>query len=200
MVGKRQAVREDLTERLLDAARTRIRDNGLTGLRTRDITNDAGCGLGTIYKCFSDLDDLILRVNSQTLCALTQKIERAIQSLDDPHHQLQAMAAAYLNFAMKNGKLWAALFDHRMSAGEALPDWHLAEHQTLLDFIASPLSQLQPSLDDDALQLRTRSVFAAVHGLIATGLEGRFISVSKKALRAELTAFVDVIVAGLEQA
>lgn len=198
MAGKRQAVRDDLTERLLAAARGRIEAEGLSKIRTRDITNDAGCGLGTIYKCFSDVDDLILRVNSRTLADLARNIEKAIKETQQPREQLQSMARSYLRFAIKNRNLWLALFEHRMPTGVSLPDWHLKEHQALLAYIAKPLSRLQPHLSDAALELRTRSVFAAVHGLIETSLEGRFISISQQALRAELAELIDIIVSGIQ--
>ena len=64
MTTKRDARREDLKGRLIEAAQARIQSSGLAGLRARDITADAGCALGALYTAFADLDDLILHVNS----------------------------------------------------------------------------------------------------------------------------------------
>ena len=46
MAGKREMKREDLKARLIEAARNRIILDGLTRLRARDVTQDAGCALG----------------------------------------------------------------------------------------------------------------------------------------------------------
>lgn len=197
MTGKRAAVREDLTQRLLEAATARIDRHGLTGLRARDITSDAGCGLGTIYKCFTDLDDLILRVNSRTLARLDAALAEATDGLEEPSDQLQALAQGYLGFAISNSNLWAALFDHRLPEGVPVPDWHLAEHETMFARVAAPLAALSPELNRQHLAARARSVFAAVHGIVALSLEGRFVGVDEDDLRVELKIIVGALVRGL---
>ncbi len=197
MVGKREATRRDLTERLLVAATARIKRHGLQGLRARDITADANCGLGTIYKCYADLDDLILHVNSLTITDLEKALATARSSADEPVDQLTALASAYFAFARENLNAWSALFDHRMPEGVAIPDWHLREHMALFGHVMMPLAKLDPSLGEDALALRARSIFSAVHGIVALSLEGRFVGVNVEAVEAELTTVVRALAAGL---
>lgn len=197
MTGKRAALREDLTQRLLKAATVRIERHGLAGLRARDVTSDAGCGLGTIYKCYTDLDDLILHVNSRTLARLDQALAEATKDLADPEAQLQALAQGYLGFAINNRNLWAALFDHRLPEGRDVPDWHLAEHDTLFARVARPLATLSPELGVDKLAARARSVFAAVHGIVLLSLEGRFVGVQEADLGSEIETVVGALVHGL---
>ena len=194
MAGKREALREMLTEKLLDAARKRIERNGLDSLRARDITDDAGCGLGTIYKCYRDLDDLILHVNSGTLSRLATALEASVADLEDPREKLSAFALTYLDFARNNRHLWFALFDHRMPEGVAVPDWHLKEHSALFQAVAVPLASLRPDLDEDLLLIRARTIFAAVHGVITLSLQQRFVGVPDAQLESELNALADRLV------
>ncbi len=194
MAGKREALRELLTQKLLDAATRRIEAHGLDALRARDITDDAGCGLGTIYKCYKDLDDLILHVNSATLARLAADLGAAAAGIAAPRQKLTAFALAYLAFARENRHLWFALFDHRMPEGEPVPDWHLAEHAALFTAIAGPLAALRPELDEAMLMTRARTIFAAVHGVIALSLQDRFIGVPGEALEGELEALVGMMV------
>ena len=197
MTGKRAAVREDLTQRLLAAATARIERHGLAGLRARDITSDAGCGLGTIYKCFLDLNDLIIRVNSRTLARLDVALADAIRGLDSPQEQLQALAQGYLEFALANLNLWSALFEHRLPDRSDSPKWHLADQEAMFAKVASLLAALSPALDADQLKVRARSVFSAVHGVMSLSLEGRFIGVDKADLKDELQIIVGALVRGL---
>ena len=198
MVGKREATRRDLTQRLLAAATARIKQNGLPGLRARDITADAKCGLGTIYKCYADLDDLILRVNSLTIQELEQALAKAAARIEDePADRLAALASAYFAFARENRNSWAALFDHRMPPGMTIPEWHLREHMALFRHVMMPLTELDPTMSEQALALRARSVFSAVHGIVALSLEGRFVGVDVEAVEAELTTIVRALVSGL---
>lgn len=194
MAGKREALREMLTQKLLDAATKRIERNGLDSLRARDVTDDAGCGLGTIYKCYRDLDDLVLHVNSATLARLAAELEASAANIDAPREKLTAFALAYLDFARRNRHLWFALFDHRMPEGVAVPDWHLQEHAALFQAVADPLAGLRPDLDEAQLLIRARTIFAAVHGVIALSLQERFIGVPGSALEAELKALVALVV------
>lgn len=197
MVGKREATRRDLTERLLVAATARIKQHGLKGLRARDITADANCGLGTIYKCYADLDDLILHVNSLTITDLEKALAAARSSSEEPVEQLTALASVYFAFARENRNSWSALFDHRMPESVTIPDWHLQEHMALFRHVMMPLAKLDPTLSEDALALRARSVFSAVHGIVALSLEGRFVGVNAHAVETELTTVVRALVAGL---
>ena len=95
MAGRRAEVRADLTKRLLVAATGRIECHGVMALRARDVTKDAGCGLGTIYKCYEDLDDLIIHVNSGTLAKLHAALAEGLEGVAEPEQRLQALAAAY---------------------------------------------------------------------------------------------------------
>lgn len=170
--------------------------HGLGDLRARDIAKDAGCGLGTIYKCFADLDDLVMRVNAGTLGKLDRALDEAVREVEAPEDQLQAMAAAYLDFALSHGRLWSALFEHYPQEGRVGPDWYLSLHEQLLRYIRGPLAILQPSLGDDALDVRMRSIFASVHGVVMLSLEGRFIGVRQTGLHEELRDFVDLLIQG----
>lgn len=191
MSGKREIVRRELTRKLLDAAEKRISSLGLDGLRARDVTNDAGCGLGTIYKCFTDLDDLIIHVNSATLSRLKQALTDASEGLADPIEVLKALAFAYVEFAQSHSQLWRALFEHRLPEGHQVPDWHQQENTTLLGFITEPVTALEPDLTDQQLESRSRTLFAAIHGVVSISLEGRFVGLEGSVLKDEIDELVE---------
>ena len=199
MSAKRQERREDLRTRLIEAATARIIGGGLQKLRARDITADAGCALGALYNAFADLDDLIMHVNSETLKRLDAAIGVAIRDVSNPGEVLKVLALGYLAFARENRALWRALFEHHLPDNVAQPHWQLAEHEALIEHIVEPLAELQPSLNDKELRIRSRSLFAAVHGIISISLEGRFVGIAEAALATEVGRFVDIMVAGLKE-
>jgi AcrR family transcriptional regulator len=199
MSAKRQERREDLRTRLIEAATARIMSGGLQKLRARDVTIDAGCALGALYNAFADLDDLIMHVNSQTLKRLDAAIGVAIRDVGNPGEVLKVLALGYLAFARDNRALWRALFEHHLPDNVAQPHWQLAEHEALIEHIVEPLAELQPSLNDKELRIRSRSLFAAVHGIISISLEGRFVGIAEAALATEVGRFVDIMVTGLKE-
>lgn len=180
-----------LREQLLPLARARIAAHGLDAFRARDLATEAGCALGTIYNAFDDLDELILHVNSGTLADLDRDLAAAAGGTGEPPvERLVALARAYLAFAVAHPHLWAALFEHRMPAGRDVPDWHLREHDILFRHIAGPLEELMADPAPDAVRLKARTLFSAVHGVVSLGLEDRFIAVPVEQLRTELTGMV----------
>ena len=185
-LGRREQRTIATRKALIENAERRIAENGLDALRARDLAKDAGVALGTIYKYFADFDELVLRINSRTLAALSERLADAADGVDDPGERLVTLANAYLGFAEGSPKLWAALFGHRMSGGVPVPEWHLRDHEALFGLIADPVARLASDLDRQSLAVRTRTVFAAVHGVVALSLEDRFIGVPRGALEAEV--------------
>lgn len=195
MTTRRHAKREVLRERLIDAAGRQVADRGLASLRARDVAAEAGCALGGIYTVFADLDDLILHVNARTLERMGREL---VEVVGDRHagDALKALARGYARFARENRNLWAALFDHRMADGGPSPDWLLARHAALAQQIVPPLAAMQPELSRADLEIRARSYFAAVHGIVSMSLQQRFLGLPDDRLEPELDAFVDVVAAG----
>jgi AcrR family transcriptional regulator len=196
MAGTREMKREDLKARLIEAARARVIENGLANLRARDVTQDAGCALGGLYTAFQDLDELVLHVNASTLGMLEQNLVAGLAGESDPARQLRILAHGYLDFALANRNLWASLFDHKLPDGVEAPDWHLAKHMFLIQFIARPLAVLNPDMAEEDVRVRALTLFSAVHGIISISLEGRFVGLPRDRLENELDEFISLLAPG----
>ena len=199
MAGKREQKKADLKAKLLAAAQDAIATKGLDGLRARDLAEKVGCALGSLYTAFDDLDQLILQANAMTLRRLEADLVAALHGKAGPDAFI-ALALSYARFARDNRNAWNALFDHRMSDGGASPDWYLAGHTALLEHLISPLRALDPQAADEELFLRARTWFAAVHGIVSTSVQGRFLGLPPDALEDQLSAFVRVVLLGAEAA
>ena len=171
--------RAELREKLLDIAETDIRDNGVASLRARSLAEKAGCAVGAIYNVFDDLTELILAVNLRTFHRLGQNVSAAVAAQADapPVDRLILMAKGYLRFAAEDPNLWRALFDVEMTADSDVPDWYLEELARLFAIIAGPLGELDPDADPTVIDLRTRTLFSSVHGIVLLGLERRISGV-----------------------
>lgn len=196
MAGKREEKRDELKARLIEAARNRIARDGLSQLRARDITQDAGCALGGLYTVFSDLSELVIHVNSQTLKALEANLKLAEVREQSPTDRLRNLGQGYLRFAIEHRNLWRALFEHFPSEGNPTPEWHLHEHLFLMDVIAEPLEELQPDMPAVDRAIRARTLFGAVHGVVSVSLEGRFVGLPQDRLAQEVDELILTIAAG----
>lgn len=168
-----------LRDRLVDAAEIRIERDGLQALRARDLAADAGCSLGAIYNAFADLNAIVMAVNGRTFRKLGVTVAQSVigAARVSPNERLIMMSNAYLYFASRHNALWRALFDLQMVADGQVPGWYLQALNHLFQHIAKPLAEIFPEKDAADLDLMTRALFSAVHGIVLLGLEKRISGV-----------------------
>ena len=185
-------------EALIGAAEQSIAANGLAGLRTRDLAAQIGVANGAVYNLVEDVDELVLRVGSRTLARLDAVLSAAeADGSPGPADKLVRVAVAYCEFAAQNLELWRALFEHRMAPGKPIPEWVITEQMELFRHIFRPLASLFPDRSEQQLGVTARSLFSAVHGMVALGLERKLIAVPIDALRSEIATIVRAMVVGL---
>ncbi len=192
--------RQNLRAALIAAAERAIDANGLGGLKARDLAAEAGCAVGAIYNVVADLDDLVFAVNERTLAALEAVLAAVSLNTGNAEAataQLVRLAHAYLHFAAAQTRRWRAVFDHRLSAGRSVPERYRERQQRLFAFIEQPLDALRPGLAPDALSLLARSLFSAVHGIVALGLEEKLGAISLHDLEQQTAAILSALGKGL---
>ena len=197
MARDREEKRAALKERLVVATEALIAENGLRGLKARDITAQAGCALGALYTVVEGLDDLIVLVNSRTLNRLGQSSMAHVPQDAPPEVRMQALGQIYGRFAMENANLWSALFTHRLPDGVETPAWHKAEFGSLIQQITGPLEMLRPDLQGDALRQRAQTLFAAVHGVVQLSVHGFDVGAPRDRLLEEIDALVTAMMLGV---
>lgn len=190
--------RTKFRDALILAAEQAIAEKGLAGLKTRELAREIGVANGAVYNLVEDVDELILKVGSRTLA----RLDRALTAAEAkgpalPAERLVRIAVAYCDFAADNLELWRALFEHRMERGKPIPDWVVSEQMELFRHIYTPLAELFPKRSPKALGVTARSLFSAVHGMVALGLEQKLIAVPIAALRQEIASIVKAMVSGL---
>ena len=200
--------RNNLKEALIAAAERSIDANGLIGMKARELAAEAGCSVGAIYNAVADLDELVLAVNGRTLAMMEAELTTAGGSQGggqgpDVNKAIASMvrlAQAYLHFAVAHERRWRALFDHRMPEGHGLPRWYVDQQRQIFAFIERPLRVLQPELVGEPFELLARSLFSAVHGIVALGLEEKLGCISVRELEKQTEAVVTALGQGLSAA
>ena len=195
--------RDEQRGKLIGCAEAAIARHGLSGLRARDLAACAGCSVGGIYNLVADLDELMLLVSQRTMGKLEAVLAAAEGQAGDQGSdlggQLLAWARAYAGFAAAHRELWRALFEFRMSSPRDFPAWFAADQVKLFARLEAGLAPLLPDLDSAALGARARALFAAVHGIVSLGIEGKLVALPPEAIDTELVAFVETWVAGLRR-
>jgi AcrR family transcriptional regulator len=193
--------RRQLREALIDAAEKAVAADGLRGMKARELALQVGCAVGAIYNVFADLDDLVFAVNALTLDQLEKTLTVAGGDGADPQADaiktLVHLALAYTDYAAANTPRWRALFDHQPE--RARPEWYSEHLRRLFDYIDGPLTILKPDASAAERALLARSMFSAIHGLVALGLEEKLQELPLPILREQVVFIVTAIGKGLAE-
>ena len=186
---------QGLHDALILAAEAIIAGEGLGKLRARALAEAAGCSVGAIYTVFPDLDALILAVNARTLAAIGHAMSGPAPAAQTQH--LVHLALAYLAYASAHRRRWAALFQHSMEDGRLAPEWYAAQQAAAFSHIEAPLAALRPDLPPAECAVLARSLFSAVHGMVALGLDEKVATLTLPALREQIRIVVEALGRGL---
>ncbi len=186
----------NLRERLLAAAARCIEEAGLAGIKARELATYAGCSPGMIYYAFADLDALVLALNHETRNRLDEALESVL--VEDPRDNLDRLALGYLRFAHANKQLWRALFEFRVGTGKPVPEDYEADIMKTFSRIAQMLAAVFPDRDRGELEMSSRALFSAVHGIVALGLDENYVAVPLSQLEDRLCRFVATFMIGMQ--
>ncbi|OYU49855.1 MAG: TetR family transcriptional regulator [Rhizobiales bacterium PAR1] len=181
--------RESQREALIEAAERRIAFHSVAGLKARDLAGEVGVALGAIYNLVEDMDELVLRVISRTLARLDAALsdgEVTARSSAEAVDRLVVIATRYHAFAAGNLHLWRVMFEYRMAPDRVLPEWAVADQMRLFRHIIAPLAVLMPEAALAQREVMARTLFAAVHGIIALGLDEKLVAVPLEVLDRQL--------------
>jgi AcrR family transcriptional regulator len=105
--GRRRADARRNVERLVDAARAALDEEGL-GVTTREVARRAGVGLGTLYRQIPSLDALLAAILFDSIAEMTVQATRALDD-PDPWQAFAGFAEAFVQLRASSCGLHAAL-------------------------------------------------------------------------------------------
>ncbi|MAK64441.1 MAG: hypothetical protein CMF75_06820 [Maricaulis sp.] len=193
----RPGLTPEVREQALAAAGQLLAEEGLSGMQARAIARRAGLSVGSIYKLFGDIEDLIRELNYQTYQDIADHHQAALAKANLPddavHDRLMVLGRAYIEFVVTQNARWSALLTFNARHGEALPKEYHDIEDDLLDIVANELAKA-PGFDEFDYRARSsRALWAAVHGIITVGLPNARASDPV----AEALAQIDLVVTGL---
>lgn len=189
--------RDRQKDNLVEIAEKILADEGLPAVQARRITKDAACAIGTLYNIFGDINGLILAANERTLNGLGFALQAAANRSECAglEARLQALAIAYLEFAMANTRRWRAVFDHTLPECHEVPAFYVENRQSLLALVEA---ELAPVIADAAARTdAAHALFSAVHGIVLLSLDEKLGTFDAPQCRRQITFLIQHISRGL---
>lgn len=112
---------EELRQLILTSAREIVERDGYAALSARAIAKAIGYSPGTLYNIFKNLDDLLLTLEISLLDDAVENL-RAAAATTSGVPRVRALAQRYLDFSLRNRRLWNLLYRQRAGRGEPEPN------------------------------------------------------------------------------
>lgn len=165
--------REQIRAMALQAAADIVQSEGARALSARKVATAIGYTVGTLYLVFKNQQDMLLHLNALTLEELDHWLEQHAQNeKQHPREQLQALAEAYIQYAVQHNARWNLLFDISVEEGQELPDWYQEKLTRLFERVESALQGLGER-DSQDIQRAARVLWASVHGICMLKIRNR---------------------------
>ena len=164
--GKRIG-RDELRERALDAARRVLREEGLAGLNARRLATDIGVAVGTLYNLFENFEEIVLRLNLETLEELEAVFAGRAVPPKDPREATLDIAREYLAFTAKNRNRWAATLDFKSVLSHSFMDEFPATISRLVAEVERAVAPLFPAGSEAERRLAAAVLWTSLEGISA---------------------------------
>lgn len=175
---RREREKEELREKIVEAARDILSEHGLEGFSMREIARRIEYSPATIYLYFQGKDDLVREVVRAGMSRLSEVIRAEMEGAGPDAtaaEQYRASGRGYVRFALENTAYFHVIFDLPMVAtmGDDCPEPTEGDHA--FDRVARVLGQAcREGTYRKDLDVNKAAVigWATLHGLLSLFLSG----------------------------
>ena len=129
----------------------------------------------------------------------TMAIEAVVMHLQHDNIEMlniQQMATIYSEFALQNRRCFRLVFELSMPDDQPLPIAHLSLIKSLFGLVESQLLQYFPKADSQKIEMMSRVLWGAIHGLTSLALDGKLFE-EQSCLQDMLISHVQSYIAGM---
>ncbi|MCK7579639.1 MAG: WHG domain-containing protein [Chromatiales bacterium] len=135
-------------------------------------------------------------MNERTLDALYETLTTAVAGQPSPTAAIQALAQAYLSFALAQTHRWLALYEHRMPEGQTVPDSFIEKVARMFELVQHQLALLCPQRPPEDITLAARALWSGIHGVCMLSLDRKLESVGGRSMQEVAGSLLDNYLAG----
>lgn len=172
----------DVREACVAAAHAFIARHGVERLSLREVARELGVSHQAPYKHYASRDDLLAEVIARCFARFTSHLE-ARRKARDPQQDLEALGAAYLDFALRHPLEYRLMFATPWPEG-AVHAGLDAGARAAFAVLRDVLARREPARGPQRTELDALLVWSSMHGL-ASVLQGdvmRRLSLPRKVL------------------
>lgn len=165
--------RDELKALALRAAGDIVAESGAAALSMREVARRIGYTVGALYLVFTNLDDLVVHLNEQTIIELRESLQRIRGRTNQPAQNLRLLVAAYLGFALLHTARWRLVFEHRLPDGQKAPPTYAGHTAAIFVLVCDRLREAGITQDDAATAELATALWSGAHGICMLAVTGK---------------------------
>jgi len=158
----RQRRKEELRERILDAARALFVKVGYEAFSMRKLAEKVGCSAGNLYLYFESQEHLFRCLVDDSFAELERELRAALTSKHDPVTQLRRGMHAYIDFGLRHPDAYRIAFLVVRPRQHGAIDPH-ASFKTLRTAVSACVAARRFRKVD--VELASQALWTALHGV-----------------------------------
>jgi AcrR family transcriptional regulator len=183
--------RDELKALALRAAGDIVAESGAAALSMREVARRIGYTVGALYLVFTNLDDLIVHLNEQTIIELRESLERIRGRANQPTQNLRLLVAAYLGFALLHTARWRLVFEHRLPDGQKAPATYAGHTAAIFVLVCDRLREAGITQDDAATAELATALWSGAHGICMLAVTGKLQVATQASVQRLLDLLLD---------
>jgi AcrR family transcriptional regulator len=191
--------RDELKALALHAAGDIVAENGAAALSMREVARRIGYTVGALYLVFTNLDDLIVHLNEQTIMELRASLERIRGRTNQPAQNLRLLVAAYLGFALLHTARWRLVFEHRLPDGQKAPPTYAGHTAAIFALVSDRLREAGITRDAAATAELATALWSGAHGICMLAVTGKLQVATQASVQRLLDLLLDRFLIGAPQ-
>ncbi|WP_236977739.1 TetR/AcrR family transcriptional regulator [Membranihabitans maritimus] len=173
---RKERERQELKNRILDAARQLFLDKGVDNTSIRNIAEIIEYSPGTIYHYFKDKNDILHNLHSEGFRQLRSRMT-VLEAVSDPIEHLKALGRVYVQFGLENRDMYDLMFikDEPMEFVENEEEDCWVEGSTTFDYLKKLIQKCMAKgfFPDQELEPLSFMIWSAVHGIVSLYIRNR---------------------------
>jgi len=172
MARRSDHTRPELEELIVSEGYRQMEEIGFARFSARELAKRIGYSVGTLYNVFGSYDRLMLAINARTVTLWAAYLREQLR--DAGGDRIECLVRSYFAFAHSHQNSWAAIYDHRLPKGEAMPERYGAVIGDLIGIVVAEVADVLPDAKRSQANELARSLLATVHGHCMFTLTGTF--------------------------
>ena len=165
MARRSDHTRPELTTLALKSARKIVATEGIGALSGRKVTGQIGYTIGTLYQLFDDMDDLVERMNAETLAMLYDHCRTGAHR-DGVAEQLKALAILFGEFVREHPNEWDAVMSYRYKDDHTTSEDYHREILKLFGLMENATRQFYAEGEEDQHAADMAMLWASMMGIL----------------------------------